>query len=326
MKAPSFWHQKNFIIAALLSPLGYLYSVITRWIGKRKSPIKLASPVICVGNLVMGGAGKTPVALMLAEILQQQRKNVHFLTRGYGGNLKGPVQVNQHHTHQDVGDEPLILAKVAPTWISRDRALGGQAAVQAGAEIIILDDGHQNMSLAKDISLLVIDSDYGHGNGYVFPAGPLRESVAQGFERADGIILVGEKPFSMSPSLPFIRVSFLPLQEDLKKLTDQSIIVFAGIGRPNKFFQMLESHQIEYNFKILEKIAYADHHVYTLKEMAALQAKAQHQNAILVTTEKDLMRCQNLEKIHKVRIVSHLIEGNWNDFWHTVNMKLENKI
>ena len=151
MKAPSFWHQKNSIIAALLSPLGYLYDVITRWIGKGKSPIKLTSPVICVGNLVMGGAGKTPVALMLAKFLQQQGQNVHFLTRGYGGNLRGPVQVNSSHGYHDVGDEPLILANVAPTWVSKDRALGGQAAVQAGAEIVILDDGHQNMSLVKDI-------------------------------------------------------------------------------------------------------------------------------------------------------------------------------
>ena len=322
-KAPTFWHQRSSRIALILWPLSILYTLVTRWLRFRQSPVKISSFVLSVGNLVMGGAGKTPVALMLAEIFQHQGKNVYFITRGYGGRLTGPCQVLSNHGYCDVGDESLILAQVAPTWISRNRALAAQAAQQAGANFLILDDGHQHMSLIKDLSLLVIDTDYGYGNGHVFPAGPLRESVAQGYRRADGVILVGKRPFSFFCAQPCLRVDFLPNQQDLKALQGQSLIAFCGIGRPSKFFKMLESQQKVHQFNLLEKIDYADHHRYTEKDVADLYTKADQRNAILVTTEKDFMRWPCSKKIQVVRIKAQILEGDWDHFWTQMTTKVK---
>ena len=319
MMTPSFWHDPQSKMARVFAPLGMFYGYASRLWSQRQTLEKLDIPVICVGNLVSGGAGKTPVAMMIARELLARGKKVHFLSRGYGGYLKGPVRVD-HHSFQEVGDEPLILAKIAPVWVAKDRRAGGRAAVQAGADIIILDDGHQNFSLHKDFSLVVIDTDYKFGNGRLFPAGPLREPISRGLGRAQGLVLVGEGEIPVNVFLPFVRVRFDPCTRDLEALRSRTLIPFAGIGRPQKFFRMLETYAIIYGFKILESVAFPDHYAYSQKDMEKLRDKAKRAGAILVTTEKDFMRLSlregiYREGIYKVDLAPEIVEGSWDDLW-----------
>ena len=197
MRAPEFWRAGGgAALPAILTPLSWAWAIggeLRRWATPtRRVPI----PVICVGNLVAGGAGKTPVALALGRRLLAAGSAVHFLTRGYGGRRRGPIQVDPaRHGAVDVGDEALLLARIAPTWVARARAAGAVTAARAGAEVVVMDDGHQHPGLAKDLSVVVVDGDYGIGNGRVIPAGPLREPAALGLARADAVILVeGARP------------------------------------------------------------------------------------------------------------------------------------
>ena len=191
MKAPGFWTEEG-ITATLLSPVGALFGVFGRWRWRLASPVRAGIPVVCVGNLVAGGAGKTPVALSFAALLQQKGHATHFLSRGYGGTIRGPHRVDRRcDSPTMVGDEALLLAVVSPTWVSVDRVAGVRAAAQAGAEIVVMDDGFQNPSIAKDLSVVVIDGSYGFGNHHVIPAGPLREPVADGLARADTVAILG---------------------------------------------------------------------------------------------------------------------------------------
>jgi tetraacyldisaccharide 4'-kinase len=248
--------------------------------------------VLCVGNFVAGGAGKTPVALSLGKRLIGRGRKVHFLSRGYGGRVAGPFRVDpEAHKAAEVGDEPLLLAAVAPTWISRNRAAGVRAAAE-GADVIIMDDGFQNPSVEKDISLLVVDGRYGFGNGRVIPAGPLRETIASAVERANALIVIGpDKAHAMShpalwkTPLPVLKASVKPGPE-AEELADQPVVAFAGIGNPEKFFQTL--HEI--GCKVKATHAYADHHPYTDDEIERLKEEAEKWGAQLVTTEKDAMR------------------------------------
>jgi tetraacyldisaccharide 4'-kinase len=314
MITPSFWHHSDSKIAKALSPLGALYGAISACLARRNTPEKLSVPVICIGNLVVGGAGKTPAAMLLGQALIAQGKRVHFVSRGYRGSLRGPVLV-KGHSFQEVGDEPLMLAKIAPTWVAKDRSVGALAAVQAGAEIIILDDGHQNFTIHKDCSLVVIDTDYQFGNGRLFPAGPLRESPAQGLARAQGLILVGEKEFPLVSSLPFVRLRFKPCKEDLETFQSKTLLPFAGIGRPQKFFKMLEDYALAYDLKVLKGINFPDHYTYSEKDLENLQQKAKREGAMLVTTEKDWMRLSHKKGIFMVRLSPDIIEGSWDHIW-----------
>mgnify|MGYP000638645222 CR=1 FL=1 len=193
MRAPDFWQPgKGGFAAMALAPLGRVYAAAGAARRAAARPWKAPVPVICIGNLVAGGAGKTPVALDFGKRLIDSGETVHFLSRGYGGTEKGPLRIDPAiHTCQAVGDEPLLLARLAPTWIAADRRLGCQAAVAAGAGIVIMDDGFQNPTTVKDLSVIVIDGGYGFGNGRVMPAGPLREPVAAGLKRAQAVVVIG---------------------------------------------------------------------------------------------------------------------------------------
>jgi tetraacyldisaccharide 4'-kinase len=244
--------------------------------------------VICVGNLVAGGAGKTPIAIAIAERLIARGKAVHFLSRGYGGREKGLLRVDPaRHAAADVGDEPLLLARIAPAWVSRDRAAGAAAAVAAGAQIIVMDDGFQNPGLAKDLSLLAVDGGYGFGNGRVMPAGPLREPLAAGLARADAVALIGTDQCGVAdrlpPSLPLLRAVLAPIAA---ALAGRRVFAFAGIARPEKFFATLQSM----GCVLAGRRAFADHHAYGEAEVAALIEEARHADAVPVTTEKDAVR------------------------------------
>ena len=264
--APRFWTERT-AVSNLLSPFGVVVGSIACCRARLARPTAIDIPVICVGNLVAGGAGKTPVALSLASRLEQMGYEVHFLTRGYGGRIRGPhrVDTNVDGVH-DVGDEALLLARVAPTWVSMDRAAGGRLAEQNGAQIIIMDDGFQNFSLAKNLSALVVDSEYGFGNRRVIPAGPLREPIPCGLSRADLVILLGgDNPNVTSEipgELPLLRGKIL-MDPVLEKIAGDSIIAFAGIGRPEKFFTALNRSV----GTVLESISFPDHHIYTAEEI-----------------------------------------------------------
>jgi len=288
MKAPRFWSDPDATAGALLAPLGLLYDLAGRSLRAGQKTQTIDVPVICVGNLTAGGAGKTPVAIALAGLLAD--RDPAFLTRGYGGQTRGPIQVNPAtHTAADVGDEPLLLACTAPTWVSADRPTGGRIAITAGARLVIMDDGFQNPSLHKDISLIVVDGGTGFGNGRVIPAGPLRETIDAGLARADAIVVVGADRTGIRKSygdrLPvFIaKVMPTPAADDLR---GQRVLAFAGIGRPEKFFDTLADMDCE----LVACVPFGDHEPYTPERVMRLCEDAASLKAIPVTTEKDLVR------------------------------------
>jgi tetraacyldisaccharide 4'-kinase len=287
MRAPEFWHGSPAGLAAtLLAPLGAAYGALGRWRGVGVTPWRAPVPVICVGNLTVGGAGKTPTVLALAERLQARGLAVASLSRGYGGRERGPLQVDPaRHTAAEVGDEPLLLARVAAAWIARDRKDGARAAIAEGADVVLLDDGLQNLSLHKHLSLVVIDAGYGFGNGRLLPAGPLREPVARGLSRASAVVLIGNGEMPVAPSLPVLRARLVP-DDAAHSLKGRRVVAFAGIGRPEKFAETLRGLSAE----LVSLTPFPDHHPYSDVEVSRLADDAQRADATLVTTEKDFVR------------------------------------
>jgi tetraacyldisaccharide 4'-kinase len=290
---PEFWARPG-LVSSLLQPLAWTYALGARtrerWTRSWHAPV----PVICVGNLVAGGAGKTPVTLSLAARLAGRGRAVHILSRGYGGSLAGPVRVDpERHSASEVGDEPLLLAEAAPCWVARDRVAGAKAAVASGAGLLLLDDGLQNPRLAKDLSLLVVDGGYGFGNRRVLPAGPLREPIAPGLARADAVVLMGEDGAGIAPLLRAKTVLKARLEaQNGEDLAGQAVVAFAGIARPEKFFASLEAA----GARVVARHRFADHHRYGAGELARLRAAAAAAGARLVTTTKDLARLAPMER------------------------------
>ena len=288
MKTPSFWHADGFI-PKLLEPLAQLYKCLSFLERSLGSKTKIDIPVLCIGNLVSGGAGKTPIALSIGQKLNVKH-NISFLTRGYGGIEAGPIEVNpDEHSSYEVGDEALILSEVGPTWVSRNRIAGAIAAKNAGFEIVIMDDGFQHTSLVKTLSFVIIDGPYGFGNGRLIPAGPLREPIYSGLKRADIIVLVGEVNPSIIELLPnnkpLLRASLVPAEMGTQ-LSNNNVIGFAGIGRPTKFLETLE----KMGLNIIDFVAFPDHYRFRESEIRELYEKATEVDAILVTTFKDIKR------------------------------------
>jgi tetraacyldisaccharide 4'-kinase len=268
--------------------------------------------VICVGNLVAGGAGKTPVALAVAARLADDGAAVHIVIRGYRGRLSGPVRVDPaRHDFTAVGDEALLLAAHAPCWVARDRADGVRAAVAAGAQLIILDDGYQNPTIAKTVSLLVVDGAYGFGNGRVIPAGPLREALARGLARADAVVLLGSEDaarnsatFGSGAALPVIPAALRPVAGE--RLAGERLVAFAGIGRPEKFFATLRRLGSE----LIETRSFPDHHPFRTDEIDELLYAAERARARLITTAKDIVRLP-AEKRAAIEVLE--VEISWRD-------------
>ena len=289
MRAPEFWRIDG-AFARLAAPLGIAYGVAGRIRFACSDPWRTKVPVICVGNLVMGGAGKTPVAAALGAEFGRLGTDVHFLTRGYGGRNAGPIRVEPRiHVATEVGDESLLLSEIAPTWVSRDRTKGAKAAEAAGAEVIVMDDGYQNPSLAKDLAFLVVDGEYGIGNGRVFPAGPMREPWSFGLARANAAILIGEDSVAIElelrAHLHVFRARFVPAP-GAERLAGRDVVAFAGIGRPQKFFVTLR----EMGCQLCVTRSFPDHHHYSDFEIVKLLDLAEQHGAIPVTTAKDAAR------------------------------------
>lgn len=293
MRAPAFWWRPPALEAALLGPLASLYGAAAA--RRMERPGRRADrPVICVGNFTLGGAGKTPMALAVAEILAERGLRPAFLSRGYGGRLAGPVRVDaDRHRAADIGDEPLLLARAAPTVVARDRPAGARLCIALGADAVVMDDGLQNPSLVKDLALAVVDGETGIGNGRVFPAGPLRAPLAAQWRRLHALVIVGEGRAGAAlgeearrRGLPVLAARLAPDPVVAEKLRRRRVLAFAGIGRPEKFFRTLEALGAE----VVRRRAFADHHPYPERELAALSAEAEAAGLDLVTTEKDLAR------------------------------------
>ncbi len=296
MNPPHFWshgldpysREAAPFVRAMLTPLANIYA----WAGARRlrktESYRCAVPVICVGNVTIGGTGKSPLVAALRSWFAAKGIRAASLSRGYKGSLKGPLKVNaEFHSAAEVGDEPLMLGRKGESWIGANRAAAGKAMVEDGVELILMDDGFQNPQLYKDHSMLVIDSAAPFGNGHVIPKGPLREPVAAAEARAQSIVLVGSGtcPEILKTTKPILRAHIQPLFPPPRG----RLVAFAGIGRPAKFFDALISHGGE----ISESIPYADHHTYSEGDLKYLHALAAERGAKLITTEKDFVRLKD---------------------------------
>lgn len=288
MQPPEFWNHRHGrisapLLRALLTPPAWLVSAAGRWRHRRAAPVKASVPVICIGNVTLGGTGKTPLAIALAGLLAARGHRPVFLSRGHGGREAGPLRVDpDRHDARDVGDEALLLAAAAPAIIARDRVAGAQMAIGEGASVIIMDDGFQNPSLYKDLALLVVDPQAGLGNGRVFPAGPLREPLADALSRASALIVMGKGALSFKTALPVLRARLVNDQAPPKG----PLFAFAGIGRPQKFFDALQAA----GANLVQATSFADHHRYSAREINTLRAWAGAEKAQLITTQKDYVR------------------------------------
>jgi tetraacyldisaccharide 4'-kinase len=296
MREPGFWHSPSSWKSHLLRPLGALYGTIAANRLKRRG-LDAGIPVLCVGNYHVGGAGKTPTVLALAKLLRDLGETPVVLSRGYGGKLRGPVRVDPvRHAAADVGDEPLMMASQLPVAVARKRADGVPLAKSLGATVILMDDGFQNPSVAKDASLIVIDGNRGLGNGQVLPAGPLRAPLKPQLARTDALVIVGDGTAAegvaadiAAQDKPVLRAHLQPDAAQVASLRGQRVLAFAGIGDPARFFATLEASGIE----VARRRAFPDHHPFAQSEIEGLVAEAAGDGLTLVTTEKDLARLRH---------------------------------
>jgi tetraacyldisaccharide 4'-kinase len=300
MTPPDFWRSRRtalfWIFCPVLWPLSLIYRLVTflRW--KLTTATRVSIPVFCVGNLTMGGEGKTPTCLALYDLIKalDPKQVPHFISRGYRGSLKDCTWVNiENHTAREVGDEALLLAQKGPCWIGRNRAKAAQAAQKIGATCVILDDGFQNPTLAKDFSIIVLDGAAGIRNGCVFPLGPLRETVASGLSRAHAVVTIGPNKSDLLQRFQELNQNLIVVTASITADTNQNsifkekdFIAFAGIGRPQKFYDTL----IALGASLKKTMDFPDHHFYTPQDIKILEKLSQDFNAPLVTTEKDYVK------------------------------------
>ncbi len=332
MTPPKFWNETTCLqrlVARALTPLGWIYGTLVLARLEWGRTTKVSVPVICVGNITMGGTGKTPMVIYLTKLLSSLGYTPHILTRGYGGALEGVIQVNTEiHTAAQVGDEPLLLARHAPVWRSKDRVAAAHKAINRGATILIMDDGLQNPSLHKDISFAIFDGTSKAGNGRVFPAGPLRQSLSSGLDLIDGIIYLNNEDQDFEFKLAEIAekrgrekiVRFSgKVQSTSQPKPKTQYMAFAGIGVPEKFLKTLS----ERKFTVSQSHFFSDHYAYTASDIQKLLDMAKSQNLRLVTTEKDAIKIPPtlLQEIDVVCIALEFIQENEMKKW--IQTKLE---
>jgi len=293
--APDFWWKREFSLTGLLlAPIGRLYGLIAGRRMLNRPSAKSRLPVLCIGNFVVGGTGKTPFAIELAYRLQEDGFRPGFLLRGYGGTRKGPLVVDAAvHDAGEVGDEALLLARHGPTVTASDRPAGARLLEQQPVDVILMDDGFQNPSLHKDLSLVLVDCTVGFGNGRCLPAGPLRAPASKQILKADCLVLVGEGDAAEEAAhlagrkgLPILHAHLLPQPRD--ELEGKKLFAFAGIGRPQKFFETLK----DLGYDLKRTRAYPDHHAYSEADVKMLLTEAEEAGLTLVTTSKDMARLE----------------------------------
>ncbi|MCO5092312.1 tetraacyldisaccharide 4'-kinase [Bosea sp. (in: a-proteobacteria)] len=291
LSAPRFWwRDKPGLLARLLQPLGFVYGRITAR-RMRQPGIEAGLPVICIGNFVAGGAGKTPTAIAVVRLLAERGEKPFVLMRGYGGRLSGPVEVDpDRHRAADVGDEPLLMARHARTVIARDRAAGARLARGLGASLVVMDDGLQNPALTRHLKLAVVDGASGAGNGLCLPAGPLRAPLAMQMDEADAVIVIGRgeagervAALARTQGKPVVAARLEPAEAAARRLAGAKVVALSGIGRPEKFAATLR----ETGASLVAEQVHGDHHAYGLADIAAVLATARGHGALIATTEKD---------------------------------------
>ena len=292
LRSPKFWNDEGSNLVRILDPIAKFYSFLENAKLNSVTPIKAEVPVVCIGNIVLGGAGKTPTVELVCNILRQKFQNPNILTSGYGGYVKNVVRVDPNlHSYLQVGDEALLSAVVAPTWIGKNRIKSGKAAVLGGADVLVMDDGFQNNSIEKDLKILVIDSKQAFGNGHLFPAGPLRESPTSGIQKSDIVLIIGDKNEELENQVKSVKSS-IPIFRAKMEVTNSvqfennRVLGFCGLGYPQKFKQTL----IDCGYEVIDFVSFADHHPYTITEIQKLISGAKGINASLVTTMKDFVK------------------------------------
>lgn len=299
---PSWWYDEApRWQTKLLRPAAGLYGAIAARRLKSAKAYRSRFPVICVGNFTAGGTGKTPAALRIADLVRDLGFAPVFLTRGYGGRIDGPVDVDpRHHSFIDVGDEPLLLAAHARTVIAKVRATGAAFIDKTAADnsIIVMDDGLQNASIAKDVTIALVDAKRGLGNGAVIPAGPLRAPIAAQAPLADVVIVNGDpaarETEAIVAALPGFRGAMMGARVvpaiPADALRGQRLVAFAGIANPHRFFALLKKLGAE----VVQTAEFRDHHAFSAADVARLIALADEKGAQLATTEKDAVRLKSV--------------------------------
>lgn len=319
MQAPEFWDKKESRLAKILAPISAIYAWIVACRLEKSHPYQAKMPVICVGNISVGGTGKTPVCLALAKLLKEKGRSPWFLNHGYRASEKSVIVDTKSHSALDVGDEALLLAEYAPTIVDSARARGAQIAEKKDVSLLIMDDGFQNPTLVKTLSFVVVDGKKGFGNERVLPAGPLREPVLKGLKRADALILVGEDVWGVRKyleknkvDLPILTGHFIPVEQDLEKLKGHSVSAFAGLGNPKKFFDML----VQKGIQLVSMHSFPDHYFYTRFDIEDLKKKTK--NSLLATTSKDWVKIPMEMRNGLVQVRGNFEFDSLEDVWQLI--------
>ncbi len=289
LRTPDFWTKKNLASFSLL-PASFIYFLGFFLVKFFSKPEKISKPIICIGNIIAGGAGKTPTAIAVGEVLNEMGVKFAFLSRGYmnDGSKFLMLRNNDSNKADQVGDEPLLLIKIAPTFIAKDRLFGAkQIESMKQFDAIVLDDGMQCNSLKRDLTIVVIDGSIGFGNDFMIPAGPMREPLFSGLEKADLVVLVGDADANLTKKLAnkkIIKAKILP--KNLDVFSGKKLIAFCGLAYPKKFFSLLENHGLE----VIQTQGFADHYHYTTSDLEKLCQIAKEKNAKLITTKKDWVK------------------------------------
>ena len=290
LKAPKFWYQKkDTYLSNFLYPLSLLFGFGTKIRNILSTTNKGPLPIICVGNIVVGGAGKTPVALKIGKLLIKAGYKPGFISKGYAGLIKNSTLVKSWHSARSIGDESILLSEVANTWVGVDRINSARLAKEKNSNCLIMDDGFQNPTIYKDFSIIVINASQEFGNKRVMPSGPLRESIKRGLSRSNLVIVIGDPSHELKQlipkNIPIVKAKF-EIKKENKNFKGQNIIAFAGIAYPEKFFQSLTDE----GAKIFKKITFPDHHIYSENDLLSLAEIANKKKSILVSTKKDFVR------------------------------------
>ncbi len=310
MKTPIFWYKKKNIFSLLLIPFSFIW-LIGSFLNKKKA-VRYDIPIIKIGNVVAGGAGKTPTVLSLSEKLISSKINVHIICRSYKSSVNKSVQVNTKiHTYKEVGDEALMCAAVAPTWVGKKRSDSINNAINNGADLIILDDGLQDESIYSNLNIIVFNGFQGIGNGRIIPAGPMRENLNKAINKSHLALIIEEDKNNISKlinkSLPIIHSNLIIEDKYINNFKNKNVIAFCGIGYPEKFYNSLK----KIGCKILYTKSFPDHYHYSEKDIKYLLKKSHELNSLLITTEKDHIK---IMKDFKNRIYYFPIKIELNNF------------
>ena len=307
---PGFWQKKNNliekIIILLLLPFTFIYYLASKFDKKLTKKNKVGIPVISVGNINTGGSGKTPFVIYLVNLLKKEKINSHVVSRGYLGNLHGPVKVDlKKHSYKDVGDEALLLAKETTTWVSKNKFEGTLMATLNGADVVILDDGLQNYSIHQNLKIMIVDGGFGFGNQFLLPSGPLRETISFGIKKSDMLIIFNKDENDIEKKIKN-KITIIHANSKIKnfsQLKNKKIVGFSGIGRSEKFHSSLKDQKLN----IIKFFPYPDHYSYNKKEINNLINYAKKNNAVLVSTLKDKQRI-NIDQRKKISFLDLKIE------------------